>query len=163
MAATTAMAVGLIGHTLAGGSVDAVAVVLAFFPVLLLARVQASRELGWWAFVGMLLLSQLVLHIGATSCSPHGMNNSVSMLLVHVCAAGIAGLGLRWHEARAWAKARGQAIRMWVASLLLHLPAGIPLFASVATCMRETFLLVADDDRSARLPARRGPPILSLS
>ncbi|MDP2014766.1 MAG: hypothetical protein Q8L05_11130, partial [Actinomycetota bacterium] len=163
LAASTAMAIGLIGHRLAGGSVDAVAVVLAFFPVLVLTRVQASRELGWWAFAGMLLLSQLVVHIGAASCSPSGMNNSVSMLLAHIAAAAVAGLALRWHEARAWAKARGYAIRLWVCALLRRLPAGIPYLADVATGMRALFLLIADDDRSARIPTRRGPPLLSLS
>ena len=163
LAASTAMAIGLSGHKLAGGNIDAVAVVLAFLPVLVLARVQASRELGWWAFAGMLLLAQLVVHIGATSCSPSGMNNSLSMVLAHVCAAAVGGLALRWHEARAWAKARGLAIRLWVGALVRRLPAGIPLVAQPATFMRELFLLVADDDRNARIPTRRGPPILGLS
>jgi len=161
-AASTATALGLVGHTAAGGTIDAFAIALAFVPVLALTRLQASRELGWWTFAGMLLLAQVVVHVGA-SCAPGGLNNSPPMLLAHIGAAALAGLALRRHEARAWAKARTAAVRSWVSALLRRMPTILPLTTDVASCLQETFLLIADDDRAARMPTRRGPPLHTFS
>ncbi|MFA7323883.1 MAG: hypothetical protein WC005_05955, partial [Candidatus Nanopelagicales bacterium] len=60
--AVTAMSLGAIGHSLAGGHLDLSCLVFAFVPILVLARIQASREFGWLTLTSLLLLAQLILH-----------------------------------------------------------------------------------------------------
>jgi hypothetical protein len=163
LAASTAMAVGLLGHHLAGGAIDVTAMVVAFVPVLLLVRVQASRQLGWWAYTGMLLLAQVLVHVAATSCTPHGMNASPQMLLMHGCAAALAGLALHWHETRAWAASRGNAIRAWVRTLLGRIPANLPVPSLATDLVRDRLMPATPGTRVAPIPSRRGPPMLAHS
>jgi hypothetical protein len=155
---STVVGFGLAGHALAGGTVDPIATAFAFVPLLMVVRVLGRRERNLAAFVALLIVGQIWVHLVGSLCGHAVHDTGATMLVGHGGAALLAAVILRRHEAGLWARARGAAVRGWVIALVEGLPdPQLPSAGSMRTWLSPS----AEGLRApacALLPTRRGPP-----
>lgn len=164
LVAVAAVALGAFGHAVvAGGAVDPLCLGLSFIPVLVLARVQASRELGLLTLTGLMLLAQVIVHVSASPSTAHHSTNAWAMLAVHVLSAVVVAAAISRTEALVWARARLQWLAGWLLRAVARSTAAAPS-PQWAPVRRITALLpVHTPDVLTRVPARRGPPLACCS
>ncbi|MBC7632340.1 hypothetical protein [Aeromicrobium sp.] len=148
-AALVCTATATSGHMAGGGTVSGPALVAMFIGATAVAWLLSARRVTSGQLVGLLMLCQVVLHLG---CSTTDMSMSVSMLLMHLTATAASAALLARGETLVWAVAR----RLGLTASPLWVQAD-----GVAVCCLPSPLLVTRTLRDTRLTyvrVERGPP-----
>lgn len=117
--ASVGLFLGVVGHRLAGGSVQPLTTILAAVPIVAFSWLAARRERGSLTFIGLMVASQLLVHLTAMACTTAPTHISgLHMVAYHAGAAVIAGLLLRFNEVTCWTRARVQVLWRYVKTLL---------------------------------------------
>ena len=149
----------LLVDVLGGDVVSPVIVLPALIPLLVLARLCAKSELSGRAITAYLVGGQLWVHTLASLTGHHASTHLSSMLTGHAIATAIAVVVIRRREAAGWAKARRQALTMYIAGLLrllVPVPVHEPERIDVYVIESPFAALSAVIGQSV---VRRGPPL----
>ena len=119
------------------------------------------RELGLARIIMLLLLGQVWVHAIASLCGHAGEGSASAMVSTHALAALVAGLVLRWHEAKTWTRARGAALRSWVRALLDTLPTTPAVVGRIGRAPIAWTAPALSSWAHPLLPDLRGPPALA--
>lgn len=136
------------GHLAAGGMFGATAALTTFGGAATIAWLLSGRRLTTGQLVGLLVLCQVAVHLGASG----DMRMSAWMIAAHVAATAVSALALDRGEAFVWQLAERLGLRLFPHHLdVATIPSWRPLPPVIAT--RSLI-----DVRLAHSRAERGPP-----
>jgi hypothetical protein len=139
-----------VGHRAAGGPLPAEAVLAAFAGSSVVAWLLSSRRVTPSQLLGLLVLCQVVVHLGA---SEDEMVMGASMVAGHVVATAVSVLALAHGEALVWRLARRLVLRaVPVLRAVRAHPSARAVVAVARTRSRRDVLL-------AHSRSLRGPPV----
>lgn len=149
-AALACVTAAALGHLSAGGTMPAAAAVSAFGGSAAVAWLLSARRVTSSQLLGLLVLCQVVVHLGA---SGHEMTMGAGMIAAHLAATAVSVLALSRGEAFVWRLAERLALRVAPLLRAVLAPATRPLrVAHVAPRVRH-------DVRLAHSRWLRGPPV----
>lgn len=141
-----------IAHIVAGGTVPAGAVTILFAGASAVAWLVSSRRLTCGQIVGLLVLSQLYLHLGFSMGT---MQMTLPMLATHAVATTVSALALALGERFVWLLAERLGLRLYPQSVCFVLTPRSDALIPVATKRSR------QDVRLAYSRSLRGPPTVS--
>lgn len=151
-AALACVTASAVGHHAAGGVLPAAAVAAAFAGSAAVAWMLSSRRVSPSQLVGLLVLCQVGVHLGA---SVDQMTMGTAMIAAHVAATAVSAIALSRGEAFVWHLADRLGLRLWLTPSLLGV-AAVPRSAVVRSITTPRTLR---DVRLAHSLWLRGPPV----
>ncbi|MFI5428392.1 hypothetical protein [Aeromicrobium sp. UC242_57] len=149
-AALACVAAAAFGHHTAGGELSGIAVLAVFLGGASIAWSLSSRRVTGGQIVGLLLLCQVAVHLGASDVA---MTMDASMLLGHAAATAFSALALARGEQFAWHLAERLGLRAApIFDVTSPVPSLRPLAPVVVPLLRHDVLL-------AHSRWLRGPPM----
>ncbi|KAA1376222.1 hypothetical protein [Aeromicrobium fastidiosum] len=149
-AALACVTAAAVGHVSAGGTMPAVTVVSAFVGSAAVAWLLSARRVTSSQLLGLLVLCQVVVHLGA---SAHEMTMGPGMVGAHLAATAASVLVLSRGEAFVWQLAERLALRVTPLLRVVLVPPTRPRPVAVVA------LRARHDVRLAHSLWLRGPPV----
>ena len=141
-----------IAHVVAGGMISAAAVGILFAGTTAIVWFVSIRRLTCGQMVGLLVLSQLFMHLGFSTGT---MQMTVSMLATHVVATTVSALALSLGEKFVWLLAERLGVRLYPQdTYFIPIPRSTALIPVATKRSRQ-------DVRLAYSRSLRGPPTVS--
>lgn len=147
-AATVCVTTATVAHTCAGGVMSPATLLAVFGGSAAVAGVLSVRRATMGQMIGLLVLCQVGVHLGASSGE---MSMSVLMLAGHLAATAVSALVLARGEAYVWRLAERLGLRAIASIRVVTLPFWLPPAAVVAPRSLH-------DVRLTHLRVERGPP-----